>query len=115
MSLAQYDQETASSETTARVQEARALQSNIELLERAQEKGPASPEAAAALHATRQVWNVLIEDLGRPDNGLPKQLRADLISIGLWVLREAEAVRTGRSKSFAGIIEVTQMIRKGLA
>ena len=29
-------------------------------------------------------------DLGSPDNALPKELRANLISIGLWLLREAE-------------------------
>jgi flagellar biosynthesis activator protein FlaF len=115
MSIAQYEQETAGSERVARAQEALALQSNLELLQLAQAKGAASPEAAAALHATRQVWNILIEDLGQPGNQLPKQLRADLISIGLWVLREAEAIRTGRTSSFAGIIEVTEMIRKGLS
>jgi flagellar protein FlaF len=115
MSLARYDQETAGSEHVARGQEAVALQANIKLLEAAQAKGASSPEAAAALHATRQVWNILIEDLGRADNGLPQQLRADLISIGLWVLREAEAIRSGRSSNFAGIIDVTDMIRKGLS
>lgn len=115
MSLARYEQQSAGSERMARAQEALALEANIELLQLAQARGAASPEAATALHATRQVWNILIEDLGRADNGLPQQLRADLISIGLWVLREAEAIRSGRSSNFAGIIDVTETIRKGLS
>jgi flagellar protein FlaF len=37
-----------------------------------------------------------------------------LISIGLWLLREAEEVRQGRSDNFEGLIEVSQIIRDGI-
>ena len=47
-------------------------------------------------------------------NALPKELRANLISIGLWLLREAEDVRQGRSDNFDGLIEVSQIIRDGI-
>ena len=36
------------------------------------------------------------------------------VSIGLWIMREAEAIRLGRSNNFAGIIEITTLIRDGL-
>ena len=55
-----------------------------------------------------------IGDLGSADNELPKELRANLISIGLWLLREAEEVRQGRSDNFEGLIEVSQIIRDGI-
>jgi flagellar protein FlaF len=55
-----------------------------------------------------------VEDLGNPENALPKELRANLISIGLWLLREAEEVRQGRSDNFEGLIEVSQIIRDGI-
>ena len=42
------------------------------------------------------------------------ELRANLISIGLWLLREAEEVRQGRSDNFEGLIEVSQIIRDGI-
>jgi len=58
---------------------------------------------------------VLIEDLAKPENDLPEQLRADLISIGLWVIREAEEIRLEKSTNFKGIIEVSENIRDGLA
>ena len=48
------------------------------------------------------------------DNELPHELRANLISIGLWLLREAEEVRQGRSDNFEGLIEVSQIIRDGI-
>ena len=57
---------------------------------------------------------MLLEDLAHPDNQLPKQLRADLISIGIWIMREAEEIRLGRSQNFKGIIDVTRAIAEGL-
>ena len=49
-----------------------------------------------------------------PENDLPQALRADLISIGLWVMREAEQIRLEKSTNFKGIIEVSATIRDGL-
>ena len=37
--------------------------------------------------------DVFIEDLAIPENGLPDKLRADIISIGLWVVKEADRLR----------------------
>ncbi|RUU61172.1 flagellar biosynthesis regulator FlhF, partial [Mesorhizobium sp. M2C.T.Ca.TU.009.01.2.1] len=55
-----------------------------------------------------------VEDLGSSDNALPKELRANLISIGLWLLRETEDIRQGRTNNFEGLIEVSQIIRDGI-
>ena len=76
--------------------------------------GTDSMEAIEALHFMNRVWTSFVEDLGSPDNALPKELRANLISIGLWLLREAEEVRQGRSDNFEGLIEVSQIIRDGI-
>jgi flagellar protein FlaF len=98
----------------ARERERKALEHSITLLEAAAEKGPRSREAIEALRYVRQLWAVLIEDLANPDNDLPQQLRADLISIGLWVMREAESIRLERSDSFMDLIEVSRSISEGL-
>jgi flagellar biosynthesis activator protein FlaF len=60
------------------------------------------------------LWGYLIEDLARPDNDLPQKLRADLISIGLWMMREAEQIRLEASSNFKGLIDVSTAIRDGL-
>ena len=62
----------------------------------------------------RRLWGYLIEDLAKPDNDLPKNLRAELISIGLWIMREAEQIRLEASSNFKGLIEVSTAIRDGL-
>ena len=99
----------------ARQRERQAIDRSIELLRAAEEAGVQSREAVEALLFARKLWSILIEDLAKQENALPQQLRADLISIGLWVMREAEQIRLEKSDNFTGIIEVSQTIRDGLA
>jgi flagellar protein FlaF len=99
----------------ARQRERQAIERSIELLQAADAAGAQSREAVEALLFVRKLWGILIEDLAKPENDLPEQLRADLISIGLWVMREAEQIRLEKSSNFKGIIEVSQTIRDGLA
>jgi flagellar protein FlaF len=98
----------------ARERERQVLSRSIELLSAASAKGIESREAIDAIHYLNRVWTTFIEDLGSAENQLPKELRANLISIGLWLLREAEDVRQGRSENFEGLIEVSQIIHDGI-
>ena len=98
----------------AKDRERQLLTRSIMLLMSASKAGHDSMEAIEALHFTNRVWTTFVEDLGNPENALPKELRANLISIGLWLLREAEEVRQGRSQNFEGLIEVSQIIRDGI-
>lgn len=99
---------------TARERERIAIEHSIELLKAAGEKGNASRECVEAIYFLRRLWAYLIEDLAKPENDLPKTLRADLISVGLWIMRESEQVRLGQSSNFKGLIEVSQLIAEGL-
>ena len=101
--------------TAARSHERMALTRAIELLTAAERCGRQSREAIEALLFVTRLWNILLQDLASPENGLPMQLRADLISIGIWVLKEAERIRREESDNFAGLIEVCGSIRGGLA
>jgi flagellar protein FlaF len=98
----------------AKDRERQLLTRSIDMLVAARAVGRDSMEAIEAIHFLNRVWTSLIEDLGSPDNALPKELRANLISIGLWLLREAEDVRQGRSDNFDGLIEVSEIIRDGI-
>jgi flagellar protein FlaF len=99
---------------SARQRERQAIDRSIELLQMAEKAGPQSRESVEALLFVRKLWGVLIEDLANAENDLPQKLRADLISIGLWIIREAEQIRLEKSQNFAGIIEVSTTIRDGL-
>ena len=45
---------------------------------------------------------------------MPTALRARLVSIGIWVIKEIERLRSGESRDFVSIIEINQIIRDGL-
>jgi flagellar protein FlaF len=98
----------------SRARERQALDRSIELLQAAEAKGPRSREAIEALLFVRRLWTMLIEDLGSPENGLPQDLRASLISVGLWLLQEAERIRLEESGDFKSMIDISTIIRAGL-
>lgn len=98
----------------ARERERLAIGRAVDLLRIAEEKGARSREAVEALVFVRRLWGMLIEDLADPGNDLPQVLRADLISIGLWIMRETEQIRLERSDSFRGLIDVISAIGDGL-
>lgn len=100
---------------TARSHERRALDHAIGLLSAAQNKGRRSREAVEALYFTDRLWSVLLEDLASAENALPEELRANLISIGIWVLKEVDLIRRDESDNFSGLVEICTNVRAGLA
>ncbi len=98
----------------ARARDGEALDVAISLLTRAEECGLDSFESAEALYYSTRLWSAFIEDLGRPENGLARELRAALISVGISLLREVERIRTGESTSFRHLIEISSIVREGL-
>jgi flagellar protein FlaF len=98
----------------ARERERQVFERCLELLKAADENGPGSREAIEAVTYCQRVWATFLEDLASPENALPKQLRAEIISIGLWVVRETENIRLGKSTDFKPVIEVTAALHDGL-
>ncbi len=51
----------------------------------------------------QRLWAILTGDLAPHENALPEALRASLISTGLWIAKEIEAIRAGAPKAFEGV------------
>ncbi len=98
----------------ARERERVALDQSILLMEQASASGASPVEAAEAIAFTTKLWTLLVEDLADPHNGLPKELRAQIVSIGIWILRELERARTEGLQDFTDIVAVSKAIRDGL-
>ena len=98
----------------SREREFLAIDRSIELLRAADEQGPQSKAALEALLYVRRLWSLLLEDLAQPGNDLPVKLRADLISIGVWIMKEANLLRDKPDKTFKGLIDISSIIRDGL-
>lgn len=67
-----------------------------------------------ALDWNRRVWSALATDCSLPENTLPVQLRASIISLSLWVGRHSSAVMR-KEEDFEPLIEINRMIMQGLA
>ncbi len=100
---------------SARQRERQAIERSIELLQAAEKAGVRIQGGGRGPAVRAQA----VERAHRgPRQGRTttcrNQLRADLISIGLWIMREAEQIRLEKSDNFKGIIEVSTTIRDGL-
>ncbi len=98
----------------AKDRERQVLDRSIELLTEASKTKTFSPGAIEALFYTRRLWVRFIEDLSDPENQLDQDLRANLISIAIWILKECDLIRKRKSDNYQGIIDVTTIIRDGL-
>ena len=96
--------------------ERQVLDRSIALLEAAMASrgGNFGKETVEAVYFTRRVWIRFIEDLGNPENQLEDELRANLISIAIWILKEIEKIRKRESSNFQGIIDITTIIKDGI-
>lgn len=69
---------------------------------------------AEALAANRRLWSLLASDCAAEGNSLPQGLRAQIISLSLFVDRHSSAVmRTGAS--FDVLIDINRTIMQGLS
>lgn len=98
----------------ARRNEAYALDHAYNLLMEAAARPHPSVEGVKALYFTRRLWMLFVTELAAPDNALSNDLKMRLISIGKWVLREADRIRLNQSTDYAGIAEICAIIRDGL-
>ena len=67
-----------------------------------------------ALDWNRRLWSTLATDCSNPDNAMDKGLRAQIISISLFVSRHSSAVMRGED-GFEALIDINKMIMQGLA
>ena len=66
-----------------------------------------------ALDWNRRLWSVLATDCAQPGNALPDAVRANIISLGLWVNRHTSAVMAG-AETFEPLIDVNRAMMQGL-
>jgi flagellar biosynthesis activator protein FlaF len=109
-----YNDVIEDSHQTLRARERAAMDRVIGMLRSAQEKGPQSRELIDALFYLRRLWIIFIDDLNDPNNELPTQLRAGIISIGVWMMKEIDRVRGGLTDDLTPMIEINELIRNGL-
>ena len=67
-----------------------------------------------ALDWNRRLWTALATDCSDPGNAMAKPLRAQIISISLFVAKHSSAVMRGED-DFEALIDINRMVMQGLA
>lgn len=67
-----------------------------------------------ALDWNRRLWSALATDCSNPDNAMDMPLRAQIISISLFVGRHSSAIMRGE-EDFETLIDINKMVMQGLA
>lgn len=67
-----------------------------------------------ALDWNRRVWSALAADCAQPQNALPPALRAQIMSLSMWVGRYSSQVMR-REETFDALIDVNRIMMQGLA
>lgn len=67
-----------------------------------------------ALDWNRRLWSALANDCANPANGLANPMRAQIISLSLFVNRHSSAVMRGE-ESFEDLIDINRMMMQGLS
>jgi flagellar protein FlaF len=109
-----YEEESWDAASAARAREQHLLSRAIELLQQVKSGEQTRADCINAMLYVRKLWTFFIEDLSRPDNGLPPELRANLISIGIWIIKEADLIRNGDPGDLASLIDVHTTMRDAL-
>ena len=110
MSVAAYQKANQSTETPKQT-EYRAFAIFTRALEEAEAKG--SVAIIKAVAENRQLWLTLQVDLASEENKLPLELRAQLLSIAIWVNKYSVAAMRGEA-SLEPLITVNKQIMEGL-
>jgi flagellar protein FlaF len=113
MSVQAYQQAAARSETP-RDLEYRLFGQVTRALMSASEADPTDVAARMdALDWNRRLWSVLAADCASEGNQLPAPLRANIISLSLWVNRHTSAIMRNEAE-FGPLIDVNKLIMQGL-
>lgn len=100
-------------QTSARRREYDALGEVVRRLEHVAGRSRDRDAVEAALELHDSVWMVFMSDLADDNNALPDDLRARLISIGLWATRRSLIVRLSGGE-LQSLIEINSIVRDGL-
>lgn len=66
-----------------------------------------------AVHKNDELWTILAADLADPANGLPDEVKAGLLSLAGFSLRQGREVMAGNADTDA-LIEINMSVMKGL-
>ena len=114
MLLKEYEDIAAEDQESARSGESEVLGQAIAMMELSDGEPGNALLRVRSIHEVRQVWSFFLSDLASPDNAMPTELRASLVSIGIFIIKHLDRMRTDKVLKFGPLIEISRTIQKGL-
>ena len=114
MSLQAYQQAATRAESPRETEYRLFAQVTRALMEAAELDPGEVGRRADALDWNRRLWATLEADCSDVNNQLPRELRASIISLAIWVRKHTSAV-IRREEEIEPLIEINRMIMQGLA
>jgi len=113
MSLQAYQQAATRAETPRETEYRLFAQVTLALMDAAKCEPTDIRGRIDALDWNRRMWSVLGSACADPENALPEQLRASIISLSIWVGKHTSQV-IRRQDDIQALIEVNRMVMQGL-
>ena len=113
MSLRAYHQASTRTESPRETEYRLFAQVTLALIEAAKVDAADIGGRIDALDWNRRVWSALGDDCASPGNRLPPQLRASIISLGIFVGRHTSKVIRGQDQ-IETLIDINKAIMQGL-
>ncbi len=113
MSLEAYRRSQAATESPRETEYRLFAQVTAAMIE-ARDKGYTGAKLMESLDWNRRLWSTLAVDCASPDNRLPEQTRAQIISLSIYISKTTSEVMLGRA-SIDDLIAINRIIMEGLA
>lgn len=72
-----------------------------------------TPEAISAVARNNELWILLASDLAHPDNALPDDVKAGLLSLAFFSLRHGQKAMAGKA-TMKVLIDINMSVMRGL-
>lgn len=101
-------------QSEARAQERELLERAMYSIKQADDEPDNSVLRISAIQFNVRIWSFFLQDLSQDENQLPDDLKATLISIGIFILKHLQRMRSEKELSFEPVLSINETIMKGL-
>lgn len=114
MFIQAYNEATEGEQQSVRESEKDILSQTIDMMLHADENKADKQSRVTAVHFTMHVWSYFLNDLVSGENQTEDNLKASLISIGIFIVKHLEKMRKEPELEFRPVREISQTILEGM-
>ncbi len=109
-----YSESMEDEQQSARDSEREVIQRSTEMMQESDENPHDAQSRVRAIHFTSQIWSYFLNDLVSVENQTADELKASLMSLGIFILKHLESMRKDPSLNFEPVTEISKTIQQGL-